>query len=159
MKTLKIPSLPSFDSVIRFTPAAWDSSRQGEARNSKLKLQKTAFPFCNFYQFCFLEIVFSLAFLSYRRRKFENKPKNLKPLKIPSPSSFDSVIDITSAAWDSCRRGDGPKFEAQTWQKTIFLLCNFYLFCVLKFGTAFSFLYLLFLETNLQKDSRFQTFD
>lgn len=61
---------------------------------------------------------FSLSFLFSHfflvAHKIKKTPKKLETLKIPSPSSLRLGTPHRATAWDSCRRGLGPRFEAHT---------------------------------------------
>lgn len=71
----------------------------------------------------------------------------MKPLKIPSPPSFDSVICITGTAVD----GSKPEIRSSNWQETAFPFCNFDIFLRFEVWHGLSFLYLLFLEQIFEK--------
>lgn len=104
-KYLKSRTLPTFN-----------STRLSMASCAKSLEHTLGCCLCGFHLvfFFLFGIFFSrLIILLIAHENIKKTEKRLKPLKIPSSPSFDSVTRITSAAWDSCQRGLGPKPEAQ----------------------------------------------
>lgn len=99
LKTLKIPHLthPSTRPV-----SVWPAAQR--IWSSYWVIAYAAFPL--------FDISF-LAFLSHRAQN-QKTQKNLKRLKIPSPSTLRLGNPHRARAWDSSRRGLGPRLEAHT---------------------------------------------